>query len=92
MGHHDWLLLAEDKEYCENYLLVNTKSHLFGETRTFAVLDLELQFMESSGENGEDTEGINYEVNEAYLGIRLLENVTFTFGKKGGFFGGGLRL
>lgn len=82
-GHHDYLLLAEDKEYCENYLLVNTKSHLFGETRTFAVLDLDLQFMESSGENGEDTaEEINYEVNEAYLGIRLLENVTFTFGKK----------
>lgn len=82
-GHHDYLLLAEDKEYCENYLLVNTKSHLFGETRTFAVLDLDLQFMESSEENGEDTaEEINYEVNEAYLGIRLLENVTFTFGKK----------
>lgn len=82
-GHHDYLLLAEDKEYCENYLLVNTKSHLFGETRTFAVLDLDLQFMESSRENGEDTaEEINYEVNEAYLGIRLLENVTFTFGKK----------
>lgn len=84
-GHHDYLLLAEDKEYCENYLLVNTKSHLFGETRTFAVLDLDLQFMESSEENGEDTAEeieINYEVNEAYLGIRLLENVTFTFGKK----------
>lgn len=82
-GHHDYLLLAEDKEYCENYLLVNTKSHLFGETRTFACFDLDLQFMDRSGENGEDTaEEINYEVNEAYLGIRLLENVTFTFGKK----------
>lgn len=66
-----------------NYLLVNTKSHLFGETRTFACFDLDLQFMDRSGENGEDTaEEINYEVNEAYLGIRLLENVTFTFGKK----------
>ena len=85
-GHHDYLLPAEDKEYCENYLLVNTKSHLLAKRGHLPFLILIYSLWKDQGRTArilaEEIEEINYEVNEAYLGIRLLENVTFTFGKK----------
>lgn len=81
--HYDYSLLAGKEELCTNYLLVNGITRLFSKGGTFAQFDLDWRFKGALGdETHESAKEVEYAVNEAYLGIPLLDNLMFTFGKK----------
>src|SRR5690554_2716502 len=93
-GYHDYSLLTReegvDEEPFDNYLLVNAKIRTLGNVGTLAYFDLEWRFLEAFQDKGEGTkEESDLQVNEAYLNLRLRDNLTLAVGKKRALWGVG---
>jgi hypothetical protein len=82
-AHHEYMRLNEGMEVFDPYLLINAKTRTTGSVATFAYFDVDWRLLEvfSHGTN-EIVEESGGQVNEAYLSIRLQDNLALTVGKK----------